>query len=276
MNAVIITCIVLFALGAVAAVRWGHLSFTPPWSGEDVSFLERLRRGLWFLDVMLLAALFTGLLVIGPGGRLVMRLLAVTAGDDAQGRVTEAQEIVGEITVGGTIGFVLFVGILGGVALAVLYAVLRKWLPAGRGGALLLGAIFGIMVATRIDPLRPDNRDFDIVGPDWLSVVAFVGLGAIAVLTFTAAAARLARIVPLVSRKPTTLVPYAALILLVPLTFLSVAAVVGGVVAAALLSRPDFRRFWSDRRVLLAGRVVIALVALAFLPGFVRDVAEIL
>ena len=31
----------------------------------------------------------------GAGGRLVMRLLAVTAGDGAQGRITEADQVVG-------------------------------------------------------------------------------------------------------------------------------------------------------------------------------------
>ena len=39
--------------------------------------------------------------------RLIMRLLAVTAGDDAQGRLTEADEVVGEIDLGGTVALVL-------------------------------------------------------------------------------------------------------------------------------------------------------------------------
>ena len=51
-----------------------------------------------------------GLLVTGPAIRLIMRLLAVTSGDDAQGRITEADEVVGRIDVVGTIGL----GNLGG------------------------------------------------------------------------------------------------------------------------------------------------------------------
>ena len=37
-----------------------------------------------------------------------MRLLAVTAGDAAQGRITEADQLVGAISVDGTMGFVIF------------------------------------------------------------------------------------------------------------------------------------------------------------------------
>jgi len=39
--------------------------------------------------------LVAGILAAGAGGRLVMRLLAVTAGPDAQGRITEAEKLVG-------------------------------------------------------------------------------------------------------------------------------------------------------------------------------------
>ena len=48
-----------------------------------------------------------------------MRLLAATSGRAAQGRLTEAGERVGEITTDGTIGFLLFVGVGGGLATAL-------------------------------------------------------------------------------------------------------------------------------------------------------------
>jgi len=35
----------------------------------------------------------------------------VTAGPEAQGRVTEADEVVGRISVDGTLGFVVFTGL---------------------------------------------------------------------------------------------------------------------------------------------------------------------
>jgi hypothetical protein len=52
----------------------------------------------------------------GAGGRLVMRLLAVTAGPDTEGRVTEAEQVVGRITVDGTLGVVVFTALLFGLA----------------------------------------------------------------------------------------------------------------------------------------------------------------
>src|SRR5215218_7531011 len=119
---VIVVCIVLVLVGLVAVVRWGGLAVEPPpVPGPDgagptvpppVSLV--VRRYLWYLAVALLSGAAAGILAAGAGGRLVMRLLAVTAGADAQGQITEAEEIVGRITVDGTIGFVVFTGLFFG------------------------------------------------------------------------------------------------------------------------------------------------------------------
>ncbi len=66
--------------------------------------------GLRVVAVSLWAGIVAGLLVPGLGGRLLMRITAATSPPEAQGRLTEAGEVVGEITLGGTVGFVLFVG----------------------------------------------------------------------------------------------------------------------------------------------------------------------
>lgn len=58
-----------------------------------------------------------------------MRLLAATAGDDAQGRITEADEVVGSINLDGTIGLYVFGGILPGLLSGAIYVVFRRWLP---------------------------------------------------------------------------------------------------------------------------------------------------
>ena len=102
-----------------------------------------------------------------------MRLLAVTAGDEAEGRLTEAEEVIGSIDVGGTIGLIVFGGILPGLLSGAIYVVFRRWLPSGRLGGVVFGALHLVIAATRIDPLRPDNPDFDILGPGWLAVAAF-------------------------------------------------------------------------------------------------------
>ncbi|HET7489538.1 MAG TPA: hypothetical protein VFJ85_16545 [Acidimicrobiales bacterium] len=109
----------------------------------------------------------------GPGGRLAMRLLAVTAGDAAQGRLTEADQVVGRITTGGTIGFVIFNGVFGGLAAGLVYLVVRRCLPAGRLGAVVYGLALLVVVGTTVDPLRGGNPDFDLVGPGWLAALVF-------------------------------------------------------------------------------------------------------
>jgi hypothetical protein len=62
------------------------------------------RPELWSLTVAVTSGVGAGLLAAGAGGRLAMRLLAVTAGADAQGRITEAEQVVGRISVDDTLG----------------------------------------------------------------------------------------------------------------------------------------------------------------------------
>ena len=94
-----------------------------------------VRRYLWNVNLAMAAGVAAGVVAAGAGGRLVMRLLAVTAGDDAQGRITEAGQVVGQITAGGTVGFVVFTALFFGAATGGGYLLVRRWLPAGRAGA---------------------------------------------------------------------------------------------------------------------------------------------
>ena len=138
-------CLVLLFLGAGLALKWGRLDFETPAPAEHVSFAEQSKRALWYLDIVVIGGLVGGLLAAGAGGRLAMRLLAVTAGDRAQGRITEADEVVGEVTVGGTIGFIVFGGLFAGLCgdLPAVTEVVAKaavgcagvgWGPAGDAG----------------------------------------------------------------------------------------------------------------------------------------------
>jgi hypothetical protein len=117
------------------------------------------------LAIALVGGFWAGALVTGPAVRLIMRLLAVTAGDDAQGRITEADEVVGRIELDGTIGLYIFGGILPGLLSGAIYVLIRRWLPGGRLGGVAFGSLHLVIAATRIDPLRPENPDFDLVGP---------------------------------------------------------------------------------------------------------------
>ena len=83
--------------------------------------------------------------------------------------------MVGRISAGGTIDVIVFAALFFGLASGVIYLLIRRWLPTGRLGGLTYGALLLVVAATRIDPLRSDNPDFDIVGPggwpSWCSVL---------------------------------------------------------------------------------------------------------
>ena len=261
-------CGVLLALGLVAVIRWGGLDVEPP--GPEVPATKRY---LWSVSVALVGGLTAGLLVAGAGGRLAMRLLAATAGDGAQGRITEAEETVGRITVGGTIGFVLFVGIFVGLLSGGLYVLLRRWLPRGRWGGLSFGVLLLVVLATRFEPLRENNRDFDVVGPGWLALLVFGALAVVHGMTVAAVTARYASNQPVLDRERRALLRHAPLALLLPLALPALVVLAGFVVFFTAEARvgPWLR----SPQALRAGRGALAGLALVSLPGFVGAVADI-
>ena len=101
-----------------------------------------------------------------------MRLLAATS-PEAHGRITEADQVVGRISLSGTLGLFTFFAIPFGVAVGLLYAFTFFALPRGVLGGATLGAAVLVVFGSTIDPLRSDNPDFDIVGPGWMAVLAF-------------------------------------------------------------------------------------------------------
>jgi hypothetical protein len=281
---VIVVCVVLVLAGLVMAVRWGGLTVEPPSprSPEAAGPTDRppmglvARRYLWYLTVAVASGVGAGILAAGAGGRLVMRLLAVTAGPDAQGRITEADEVVGRVSVDGTLGFVVFTGLFFGLVTGALYLLLRRWLPAGRAGGLAYGALLLVVAGTRLDPLRPGNPDFDLVGPGWVSVAAFATLVVFHGMLVAALAGRIGRAVPLLGRGPRAIAAHVPLLLLLPLgAAVLVLAIVGAVVVLAS-QLPVVVTAWRNRRLTTVGHVALAVVAVVALPGFVSAVVDIL
>jgi hypothetical protein len=280
--AVIVVCIALVLAGLIAVVRWGRLAVDPPPvpQADPADQTRRppglvLRCYLWYLTVAVTAGLAAGILAAGAGGRLVMRLLAVTAGADAQGRITEADQLVGRITVDGTLGFVVFTGLFFGLVSGLVYLLLHRWLPAGWVGGLAYGFLLLVVAGTRLEPLRRDNPDFDLVGPGWLSVAAFAALVVFHGLLVVALAGRLSRAVPLLAASPGAIAAHAPLLLLgvlVPLGLL--AAIVGAVVVGA--SRiPQVVAALQTPRLAVVGRAALAVASLVLVPGFVSTVVNI-
>ena len=283
--AVIILCIALVLVGLVAVVRWGGLAVEPPPTpapdspGSTVPPPVSLvvRRYLWYLTVALISGAAAGILAAGAGGRLVMRLLAVTAGADAQGQITEAEEIVGRITVDGTLGFVVFTGLFFGPVSGAAYLLLRRWLPAGRAGGLVFGALLLVVAGTRLEPLRRSNPDFDLVGPGWVSVAAFTVLVVFHGMLVAALAGRLSRAVPLLAARPGAIAVHAPLLLLVlPGPSVALMLVIVGVVVVLVSRIPSVAAAWHNRRLLVLGRVTLALITLVALPGFTMAIVDIL
>jgi hypothetical protein len=123
------------------------------------------------------AGLITGVVVGGVGGRLFMRIAGAVARDSAQGATTEAGFTVGEVTFGGTVALILFIGVFVGIVGAVLYLVFRPWLTWARQWR---GAAFGVVLfavgSATSDVMNPDNADFFILGNSLFLVVLIVVL----------------------------------------------------------------------------------------------------
>ena len=282
---VIVVCMVLVLAGLVAVVRWGGLAVEPPPAPRPEATGPTgpppvglvVRRYLWYVALAMAAGATAGILAAGAGGRLVMRLLAVTAGTHAQGRITEAEEIVGRITVDGTIGFVLFTGLFVGLPSAAGYLLLRRWLPAGRAAGLVYGALLLVVAGTRLEPLRRGNPDFDLVGPGWVSVLAFTALVVFHGALVAALAGRFSRAVPLLAAQPRAIAVYAPLLLLAfPGPAVALVLIIVGI-AVVLVSRiPAMVAAWRSRPVVAVGRVALAVAALVAVPGFASALVDIL
>ncbi|MGH8993398.1 MAG: hypothetical protein ACRDZ7_17960 [Acidimicrobiia bacterium] len=279
-----VACALLVLAGVAAVVRWSHLPFQALSQSAPATAGQRY---LWNVTVAVTAGLAAGVLVAGAGGRLAMRVLAVTAGDGAQGKITEASEVVGRITVDGTIGFLMFTGLFFGLASGVLYALLRRWLPPGRLGGLAFGALLLVVAGTRLEPLRADNPDFDLVGPSWLALTLFAALALIHGLVLAAVAARVSRTLPLFSIRSRRGLGYAPLLALLPIFPVYLVMAVAGVLTVAVSRMGPGPRTGIgvpaggsgepglDRATLIAGRAVLIGIVLVALPGFVSTVADI-
>jgi hypothetical protein len=122
-----------------------------------------------------LSGVIAGVVVGGLLGRVVMRVSGFTAGPALVGVHTAGGNRVGDITIGGTLALVVFVGLSAGLIGGITYAVVEPWLRRARpwhgvayGVALLLA--FGFTV------LDPSNFDFTRFGVRLLNVAMFAVL----------------------------------------------------------------------------------------------------
>jgi hypothetical protein len=122
-----------------------------------------------------LSGIIAGVVVGGLIGRVVMRISGFTAGPAFVGVRTSNGNRVGDITLEGTLGLVLFTGLASGLVGGIVYAVVEPWLRRVRpwhglvyGAALFLA--YGFFV---LDPFNFDFRRFGVAA---LNVAMFAAL----------------------------------------------------------------------------------------------------
>ena len=121
-----------------------------------------------------LAATIAGVVFLGFGSRLVMRISALL-NPEAKGVITENENIVGEITFEGTIELVGFIGIFGGFLVGICWVIVREWLPRDPVQRVLLAGVLTALVGSPA-VVAADNRDFQLLDPPLLHVAMFVAL----------------------------------------------------------------------------------------------------
>lgn len=165
------------------------MSVTVATSAPTRSLGDAMAARLRNTAIVVVASGVAGATVGGIGSRVMMRLAALAA-PEARGAVTENGNIVGEITLGGTVGLLLIAGTLSAIFGAAAYVMARPWLPRR---TIARGLVFGVALlalfgASLVDP---GNADFVILGDRGLNIamlsalfVAFglVVSGAVAIL----------------------------------------------------------------------------------------------
>lgn len=124
-----------------------------------------------------LAGLLVGIVLAGIGGRILMRAAAVLVPGSA-GSVTENGNVVGRITLDGSLALVLFVGLFFGVVAGSLWVVIAPWLAERPGLRAAVAVPIALALGTMglVDDRNPDfallEHDPVVVG----SLVLLVGL----------------------------------------------------------------------------------------------------
>lgn len=231
-----------------------------------------------------------GFAMAGGGGRLAMRLSA-QIDRSAHGSTTEAGAIVGELTFGGTISFIVFVGFGGAIIVGLLWSLVSPWLPrygSRRGiAAFFVGAALGGRLAV-------DGRNFDflILDPPLLQASIFVvlaGLTGVAAAVIEPSMTNLVRAERAGARFAYWAIVVAGTVFAVPFSFLffseescgclSPPWLVGGaVVGLGLVWLARFvngLRLRSEPKWLrAAGRILVALATLAGLAHLAGEIAH--
>jgi len=238
---------------------------------------ERWRTLAGRLSSAALIGFLTGAIVGGLGGRVAMLVLRLTSDPSVRGLESDDGFTIGVVS-GATAFLVMataFLGVLG----AVVYLVIRPWIPPRLRpwtSAIFAGVVGGAAV------IRPDGIDFRLLSPVSLAVAMFIALPAaygfvLAVLVER----RFER--PAGRRWPS----FIGLVLLIPLLPLPVtfgirATTAFGVVVAVVvviwfLGRgAGLASTWTSPVVTWLGRTAVAVLIALVGAALIRDVVAVL
>lgn len=126
------------------------------------------------LSIHALSGFVAGVIAGGIGSRVAMRISAIAAGPSQQGVLTEAKNVVGAITLAGTIELIVLGGLLGASG-GIFYLAMRPWVADLRRWR---GLGFGFLLLAMLGSSTIDGRNFDFhtFGPPALNIATFASL----------------------------------------------------------------------------------------------------
>jgi hypothetical protein len=180
-----------------------------------------------------IAGLIVGIVVAGLGGRLVMRLATILH-EDTVGRITENGEVIGRISLNGTLALIVFGGLGMGLVAGVIWVIVGPWIP-GRG--LRRAAITALAAVALGTPalVQRSNPDFVVLAHDPLILAMLLVL--VAAVGFSIAlvdGALECRLPPAFANAGMATIAYLVV------TLLGLVLIVP-VVVAILLDQPEYR-----------------------------------
>ena len=121
-----------------------------------------------------IGGLAVGVVVGGLGGRVAMRLIALLT-PEATGSSTENGNRIGDITLGGSFGLIVFAGLFVGIFVAVIWVVVSPWLPRSLGLRVLAAVPLAIALGA-FGVVQGSNPDFLVLGYDPIVLLVLLGL----------------------------------------------------------------------------------------------------
>ena len=121
-----------------------------------------------------LSGILAGVVFLDIGSRIAMRIVTIL-NPEAKGILTDADQVVGAITVEGTFTLVVFFGIVGGIMAGGLWVVVREFLPNRMSIQVLLAGVVAALAGSFV-VIESSNEDFRIFDPVVLNVVMFIVL----------------------------------------------------------------------------------------------------